>query len=227
MIVNRLTVKSLVEFSRFSEYRQSNFANKLLIPQNKNMEDEGGGDYWIRSKSGLSTSFRHNDNSIVKERLESLINDNESATNKKTKIMYQRNIDILNNYEDFDFSIWRPTTDLKFLSKPKTPLIIKSIPIQIIPHHVFSYKENEEKKVGAILFVTWLDGYKVTDLATFCDALFRYTTHHYSADYTVEPNFCITVDTTTQQTVRYCQILKGEIPSSLESTITTLKKYLN
>lgn len=95
MIVNKLTIENLVEFSRFSEYRQLNFAKKLLIPKDKNNEDEGGGDYWIRSKSSLSTSFRNNDNTIVKERLEALINDNESENNKKTKIMYQRNIDIL------------------------------------------------------------------------------------------------------------------------------------
>lgn len=227
MIINKLPLKKLIEFSRFSEYRQSNFANKLLVPKDKNTDDEGGGDYWVRSKSGLSTSFKYNDNTIVKERLESLINDHESEANKKTKIMYQRNIDILHNYEDFDFSIWRPSLDLNFLPKPRASLTIKNIPIQIIPTHVFSYKEKDEKKVGAILFVTWLEGFRVTDLATFSDALFRYITFHYSTNYEVEPRFCLTVDAANKQTVGYHQILSGEIPSLLESSIATLKKYLN
>ena len=41
MIVNRLTVKNLIDFSRFSEYRQSNFANRLLIPKIKTSKMKG------------------------------------------------------------------------------------------------------------------------------------------------------------------------------------------
>jgi hypothetical protein len=137
MIINKLAVKNLLEFRRYSEQQQSNFAVRLKNSKIIAKNDSSGGDYWRRSISEINVSFRLNDNKIVAERLDSLINDHNSTPHDNTKKMYKRNIDVLQGFESFDFSIWRPNADLNFHSKPKHPLNVKNVPLHIIPNHVF------------------------------------------------------------------------------------------
>ncbi|AYL94582.1 hypothetical protein [Mucilaginibacter celer] len=226
-MINKVPVKKLIEFGRFSERRQTTFANKLKVPKKIDLdENSNGGDYWIRSTSGLARAFKENSPSVIKEKIEDLSTDFESTEFNNTKIMFKRNLEILHNYEDFDFSIWRPSNDLKFLSKSNSPLLIKDVPIQILPHHIFSFKNKGELSVGGIWFVVWLEGFKPSDLGTFSDALFRYISHLYSREHKVNPTYCIIVDALSKETVNYQQVLEGKIPSSLNTTIDRLKKYL-
>jgi len=226
MIVNKVPVKKLVEFRRLSERSQLTFAKNLKIPKKPKSDNNNGGDYWIRSTSGLSNAFKSNDSSKIKEKIDEVLGVYGSTKNALTKIMYKRNLEILHNYQNFDFSIWRPSTDLKFLSKTKTPVTIKEIPLQVIPHHVFCYDNKGEPTIGGIWFIVWLDGFKAGDLGIYAEAIFRYLSDSYSKRYKVDPNYCLTVDALSTETASYQQVVEGKIPSWFESTIDILNKYL-
>lgn len=222
--MNKLPVKKIVEFRRFSERRKSTFAHKLKTSVEEKSKSDGG-NYWVRSISALSTAFKFNNNQIIKDRIESLEHDYEKEERKQTKVMYQRNIEILYNYENYDFSIIRPNDDLNFLSKPtyKSLLKINEFLVQILPNHVFSYMEKERLNVGAIWFVTWLDGYKISDLGIYAETVYIYLKKHYSKDFNINPKDCMIMDISGMQLITYDEILKGQVPSLLNSTLDNLK----
>ncbi|SEO65673.1 hypothetical protein SAMN05192574_110151 [Mucilaginibacter gossypiicola] len=225
-MINKVPVKKLIEFRRLSERRRSTFANSLKTPKMPKSDDSSGGDYWKRSTSGLSNAFKYNDNKLIQEKIDSVSSVYESARKESTKRMYKRNLEILHSYTTFDFSIWRPPTDLRFLTKSKLMLTIKDIPIQVLPHHIFSYEDKGKSSIGGIWFVVWLDGFKPGDLGIYSESLFRYLTLIYSKKYNVDPNYCLTVDASSKDVVSYTQVLKGKIPSLLENTVDTLNKFL-
>ncbi|KJS07124.1 MAG: hypothetical protein VR77_02170 [Flavobacteriales bacterium BRH_c54] len=227
MSINKLTLKKLVEFRRLSERRKNTFTNNLKKTKEPNIGEAR--DYWNRSLSGISTAFKNNDNSIIKERLDGLLDDYTSTSVNKTKIMYKRNIDILEKYIDFDFSNWWSIPIKQLLSKPDHMSIIdmNGIPLQIKPHHIFTYENNGSECVGGIWFITWLEGFKKGDMGIYSEALFRYLSKHYSKDYTIDPSGCITIDVSNMQVVGYEEILNGKIPSLIDTAINDIKKYLN
>jgi len=224
-MINKVPVKKLIEFRRLSEKRKSSFGNKLTIPK-ETVSNDSGNDYWTRSLSGLSTAFKQNDNLIIKGRIERILDVYEDKDDKKTKLMYDRNLNILHNYEDFNFMILRPSIELNFLPKPRILINISGLPIQVIPHQIFSYKEKEEMKVGGIWFVIWLKEFKESDLGIYSEALYRYLLTNYSKEYVVDPNYCLIVDALSMGTVTYQQILLGEIAPLLETTIDMVNKHI-
>lgn len=228
MIINYIPINKLVEFRKLSERRQSTFVSNLKIPKKPKIEDEesNGGNYWQRSLSGLSTAFKQNDNDIIKERIDSLLTVYEKNDNSKVRKMYERNLHILQKYEEFDLSTWMSSSSFKFLSKTKTPLTIKEIPIRVVPQHIFTYGEKSKKSIGGVFFVASVKVYKYDDLGIFSEAIFRYLTDQYSEGYYIDPNYCFTVDASTMYTVNYQQVLDGKIPSLLQTTVDTLKKFL-
>ncbi|OCX50329.1 hypothetical protein BEL04_21310 [Mucilaginibacter sp. PPCGB 2223] len=225
-MINKVPVKKLVEFNRFTERQQQTFVNNLKIPKKPKSDKDEGGNYWTRSLSGLGRAFKENNNDKIREKIEALTEVYETADLKRTKVMYQRNLEILHIYEDFDFSIWRPMGNLYFLTKTQEPLSIKNVPVQVIPHHVFTFGDKDNLHVGGIWFVVWLDGFKSSDLGTYSEALYKYLSHYYSK-YKADPNYCLIVDAATTEVVRYQQILDNKVPSLLQTSIDALNKYLN
>ncbi|WP_299362154.1 hypothetical protein [Winogradskyella sp.] len=140
--------------------------------------------------------------------------------------MYKRNIDILDKYKNFDFEVWRPTSELKFLKKPNSLLEMNGLPVQIRPNHVFYYGAKDKKSLGGIWFITWLEGFKRSDLGIYSEALYRYLTSYFSEEYEINPASCITVDVSSTNSVGYNEIINGEIPSLLDSTLSELKKFI-
>jgi hypothetical protein len=224
-MINKVPVKKLIEFRRLSERSQSTFANNLKILK-KASSKEGGGDYWKRCTSGLSNAFRYNDNKLIQEKIDSVSSVYDSTKNELTKLMYKRNLEILHDFVDFDFSVWRPPGELKFLSKQKILLNIDDVMLQVMPHHVFFYIKKHDSFVGGIWFVVWLDGYQPGDLGIYSETLFDYLSLLYSKQYKIDPNYCLTVDAVSKETASYQQILDGKIPSFLQNTIDMLNKYL-
>jgi len=225
-MINILPVKKLIEFRRLSEKSQATFANKLKIPKPPKKGDGKGGDYWVRSTSALSNAFKDNDNKFVKEKIEVISSEYDSTQKELTKLMYKRNLEILHPFSDFDFSVWHPADDLEFLPKHKIVLTISDLPIQVIPSQIFAYEDKGQKSVGGIWFVVWLNGYNADDLGIYSETLFGYLSLLYSKEYKIDPNYCLIVDTAIQKAVSYQQILDAKVPSALQSTIDSIKKYL-
>lgn len=223
--MNNLSVKNLIEFRRFSDRRKTNFVYKLKTPIEDKAKSDGG-NYWSRSIGALITAYKLNDNSIIKKRLELIEQDYQKSDRKQTKEMYQRNIDILYNFEEFDFSEVRPDEDLKFLQKPTSKSVINfnGIPVKILPSHVFSYGDKEVSYIGGVWFVVWLEGYKKSDLGVFCETIYRYLYKHYSNDFIIDPKDCIAVDALSAEVVTYKQVIEKEIPSLLNSTIVSINE---
>ncbi len=223
MAINKLPIKKLVEFRRLPEARQVTFANGLKIEKESG---SSGGDYWVRSISAISNAFRANDNSFIKDKLDETMNLHSLNQRSQTKTMYKRNIDILEKYEEFDFSQWRPSVDLNFLKKPKSILEMNGLPIQIRPNHIFAYGAKNNQSIGGIWFMTWLDGFKIDDLGIYAEALHRYLSSYFSEDFIINPAACMAVDVSKVQVVGYNKILSGEVPSLLDSSIYKIKKRL-
>jgi hypothetical protein len=227
-MINQVPVNKLIEFRKLSERSQQTFANKLKIPKKPKSDDddEGGRNYWQRGLCGVSTAFKENDNTIIKERIESLLSVYEPCDNNLVRLMYKRNLDILQMYEEFDFSVWNPSKIFKFLSKTSEPLSCNKIPLKVQPQHVFSLGNKEEPRIGGIYFVTCVKGYKSEELGIFSEAVFKFLTHYYSKQYYIDPVNCLTVDASTKEVVRYQQILDKHIPSLLQGAVDRLNKLI-
>jgi len=225
MAIDKLPVKKLVEFRRLSKIRKATFVNRLNVGE-KSTSDSGGGNYWVRSISAISNAFKESDNSYITDKIEEVTNLYDLNQRTQTKTMYKRNIDILDKYKDFDFTLWRPSADLKFLSKPHSILEMNGLPVQILPNHIFSYGEKNNQSIGAIWFVVWQDGFKSNDLGIYSETLFRYLSSYFSKDYIINPAACITVDITNMKSINYNEILNGEIQSMLDDTMKSIKEYL-
>jgi hypothetical protein len=151
-MINNIPVKKLVEFRRLSDKSQLTFVKNLQTPKKPKSDDDNssGGNYWVRSISGLSKAFKHNDNKLIQEKIDDVMSKYASTNVESTKVMYKRNLEILHNYSDFDFSIWRPAAPLKFPTKSNLILSIKDLPIQVLPSHIFSYDDKGRPTMGGV-----------------------------------------------------------------------------
>uniref|UniRef100_F4C8W0 Uncharacterized protein n=1 Tax=Sphingobacterium sp. (strain 21) TaxID=743722 RepID=F4C8W0_SPHS2 len=226
--MEKISVSNIIEFGR-----KKTPASKLTLINNlrkpkKEDNSEGGGNYWIHSLSTINSTFVSEDNNAVVEKIDILIDKIEAATAKISKDMFQRNINILYNFEDFEFAKLKPTVELSYLSKPnsKSIITIKGLPLQVLPTHVFTFKENDTKKIGTVWFVAKLGGYQENELAIFTDVLFRYLKANYANEFEIDPKFCISMDVTTLKNVAYNKILNGNVASSLTLSIDSIKALL-
>jgi len=225
--MRKLTSKEIVEFRSKSDRSKKSFVSALKIDK-KSDKAESGGDYWISCLSAISSSFKQNNLNAIIDRKDELEEKHGEAEDKRTKTMYKRNIDILYNYEDFDFKKWRPTRKMEFLKKNKADsiLTIKGLQVQAIPHHVFTYQKDEFEEVGAIWFIAKLNGFRKEELGIFADILYRYLNTHFSKDYNLNPKFCIAVDVFNNYEVNYSQIQRKEVSMLLNSTLDEIKKLM-
>jgi len=228
MTINHVSVNKLVEFKKLTERSQVTFANNLKKPKKPKLDDEesDGGNYWQRCLSGVSTAFKENNNSIIKERIDSLLTVYETCDKNQVRSMYKRNLAILKKYEEFDFSIWNPPVPFKYHSKTRTPLTFKKIPLKVLPQHVYSYGGKENPTMGGIFFVTSVQGYSIDDLGIFSEAIYKYLYNQHPEDYYIDPKYCITVDASTMEVVRYQEILDGKIPSLLQKMLDKLNTLI-
>lgn len=231
MIIDKISVNTVVDFQRIkSERAQLTFLNNLRKPKPEKESDENnGGNYWVHSVSTISNVFTSENNKEILDKIDIIDEKHTKATAKISKVMFQRNINILYNFEDFDFSQLKPKFKLSYLSKPRRESVIQiqGIPVQVLPQHVFSYEEGGQIKIGAIWFVAKLDGYKISELAAFTDALYRFLNINYSRKYPISSLFCKSVDVTNLSSVNYDDIKNKMVPSILNSTLLSFKKLLH
>ncbi|WP_425236975.1 hypothetical protein [Ulvibacterium sp.] len=223
--MKKVTVKNLIDFRRKTERTKKTFVNNLK--KEKGAEDNsGGGDYWISCLSAISNAFRNGNTSLLDEKIQQLAEKIKHSEIKRIKNQFQRNIDILNNFKDFNLQNLKPATNLVFHVQPKNKSIldIKGFPVEAKPNHVFSFSENGSNEIGAIWFISKLNGYKKSELGMFADIAYRYLKQNFSDEYYVNPAFCTAVDVYNGLEVNYEAIRSGNIPTLIENTILEIKK---
>jgi len=223
--MEKITIKKLIEFRNKSDRSKITFANNLKTDK-KQTEEVSGGDYWISCLSAIRNAYKYDNIELLDEKINLLNEKIKLYELKKTKDQFQRNIDLINNFKDFDLQHLKPNTDLKFLKQPKNIAIIeiKGLPIESKPCHIFSFSENKSEEIGGIWFIAQKKGFKKSELAMFTDILFRYLKKNYSKEFYVNPDYCIAVDLYNGQDVNYSEIQNGKIPILIEATIEDLKK---
>lgn len=184
--MEKVTVKKLIEFRGKNTRTKITFVNNLK-KEKMNSDDSSGGDYWISCLSTIRNSFKYDNLDLLEEKINILIDKIKVSETKRIKDQFQRNIDIINNFKDYDLQHLKPNTDLTFLKQPKSQAIldINGLPIEAKPCHIFSFSENNSEEIGGVWFVAQLKGFNKSELGMFTDILFRYLSKHYSKDFYV------------------------------------------
>lgn len=224
--MEKLTVKDLIKFRGKNNRTKITFVNNLKKEKIKS-DDSSGGDYWISCLSAIRNTYRFNNTDLLDEKIDLLRDKIKVSEIKRIKDEFQRNIDIISNFKDYDFQHLKPNVDLTFLTQPKYQAIldIKGLPIEAKPCHIFTFSSNNSEEIGGIWFVAQLEGFPKSELGMFTDILYRYLNKHYSKDFYVNPNFCTAVDLFSGQEVNYTEIQNGKIPILIDSTLDDLKNY--
>ena len=226
MTMKKISVKDIIVYHKKSDKSKKTFL--ASINKVKKKDSEGGGNYWVRSISALSNTFKTNDNQHIKDKIDGIFNDFKNSKRKLTKDMYQRNLDILYNYEDFDFSTWYPNKTFKILDKSnkKSIIEINKVFVQVLPNQVFTFTKNKIDYVGAIWFIAKLDGYTKSEFGIFTETLFYYLKDNFSSKYDVSAENCIVVDVLNIDEVNYQMVLSNKIPTLLMETLKSIKANL-
>ncbi len=173
----------------------------------------------------MNNAIRTNSNEPIKDKITELLDLFVPSLTKQTKDMYQRNLNILHNYEDFDFSKWLPK-NYTIISKTnkKSIIYLETIPVQITPSQIYSFEKDGKEYVGAIWFVAKLDGYNITELGVFAEALFIYLSNNFDQNSTINPENCLVVDVIGEQEVNYQELVDNKITAILKPTLELIKK---
>lgn len=225
--MKKITIKEIIDFKRKSQRSRQTFINNL----NKEKEvltADPGGDYWISATSAISRAFKVKNRVEITDKIDSLLQDIEGTENKKTKVMYQRNLDILDNFEDYEFDSLRPVHEISFLKKPNILSIIDilKLPVKIKPHHVYTFEQDGVKYIGGLWITCKLGGYTNQELASFTEGLYKYLNKHYSQEYKISSEYCIALDASNGTKVSYIEIEQGAYVPILESTIELIKEII-
>lgn len=223
--MKRITIKNLIDFNRKKNNKtKATFVHNLKNPKEKKA-DSGGGDYWITSLSAISNVFKYDNPDLLDEKINEL---NEKVNLSKltsVKNQFQRNIDILEKFKDFDFNEIKPDTIFEYLKIPKLERIfnINGFPMEANPRFVFTYKGINDMEIGGVWFIAKLDGFTKIELGMFSDMIYRYLVKIHSGNYFVNPKYCIAIDVTSGFFVDYTEIENKNISSIIESTIDEIK----
>ena len=223
--MENVSISKLVEFRRKTERSKRTFAEKLYQLEVAKKSDDGGGDYWVRSLSAINKAYLNNNNQFIHDKIEDITYDLQNTTVNKTKTMYERNLQILHNFEEIDFIDLIPVAEFEFLEKQakKANFDVNEFPIKIKFNQLYSFNENDTKFLGGILFVAKLGGYTKDELGIFAEAFFRYLKQKYSNGYEISKNNVKVIDVFTMNEVTFDMLENGEVPKFLESTIDAIK----
>jgi len=219
--MKKITVKNLIEFRGKNDRTKITFVNNLKKVKEKSDDDSGGGDYWISCLSAIRNTFRYNNLDLLDEKIELLRDKINISEIKRIKNQFQRNIDIVHNFKDYDFQHLKPNVDLTFLKQVKHQLLleIEGLPVEAKPCHFFSFSENDSEEIGGVWFVAKLNGFNKSELGMFADILYRYLDKHYSKKFYVNPDYCIAIDLYNSHEVNYTDIQTGKITALIDKTI--------
>lgn len=221
--MEKITIKNLIKFRAKNDRTKITFVKNLQKEKIKS-NDDSGGDYWISCLSAIRNTFKSGNKDLLDEKIQLLEDKIRVEEDKKNKDQFQRNLDIVNNFKDYDFQHLKPVGDLTFLPQPKDRSIIniKGFPIEAKPCHIFTFSNKKSEEIAGIWFVAQIDGFKKSELGMFADMTYRYLDKHHSKDFYVNPDYCIAVDLYNGQEVSYSEIQNGKIPILIDSTLDDL-----
>jgi len=225
--MDKISIANVVDFRNRSDASRITMMNNLKKTKDPKEKKEGG-NYWVSCLSAIKSALKKDSHLPISEKLKKLEDTLETEENKNNKVRWQRNLDILHRFEDYDFSQLQPKNEFKVLKSldEKTPLTIQGIPIKIIPDYVMSFEEDGIKKIGSVIFVGKIRQFKHEDLAVFTDALYRYISLNKAEDFQVSKEFCIVVDFMNLNIIKYSDLDRGELASKLDATLKDMKKLV-
>lgn len=222
-----LTIKNIYNYHHAKTERSK---LTILSKLNKDViaDSNDPRNYWHRSLTAISKAFKKEDHQIIIDRIEGIKEDYTFCTNRLTKLMYERNIRILNNFLDFNFGVWKPQKKIQFIShnNVKSTITINGLQVKIYGVDLYTYIKNDCDYIGGIWFVAQINGYKNEDLALFTDALYRLLHYNFSEKYIIDSDFCCAIDVFTVNSISYTKIKNREIAPNLDKIINEIKQYL-
>ncbi|WP_419800775.1 hypothetical protein [Mucilaginibacter sp.] len=225
--MEKITINELIDFRRKSDKSKKLLAFKIKNRKSKEKpkdDDSGGGNYWITSTSCISNVFKNNDEQQYDSKINELYSKLKDNQIKRIKTMYQRNIDILNTFKDFKFDELKPSGKLKYLQVPKLfkTVVVNNFPLYINPSILYSFERNGKNELGALLLIPKIEGYKKIELGMFCETLYKFLIKNYSDNYQIALDYCVVVDTINVQKIQYKELLSGDIPFLIDTTLKEL-----
>lgn len=219
-----ISVTEIIDFKRKSAKSKQTFAMNVKLGMDEKKSDNGG-NYWSSSTSAINKSFKLNNIQPVKDKQKELITLYRTADNLRNKNNYERNIEILNTFEDLDSERWRPKAELTFKIKNKeySILALKGIKVKVNPSHIFTFNMNGKENIGAIWFIAKKGGLRKEELGIYTDILYKYLDTNYAKEYSLNDTYCRAVDLVTGSDVTYQQLKDREIPKILNKTIDELR----
>jgi hypothetical protein len=228
--MHKIAIKELIEFNRKTTERgRKNYASKLKnrLPKIKAEDDDGsGGDYWVSSSSCIYNVFKYDKNDYYEDKIEDLTVKFKATHDKRIKSMYQRNMDILTSFKDFNFNDIRPAKISKFETVQKVHKVInlENFRLYLNPSILFVHERNGKTELGAIWLVAQLGGFKKQELGVFCEILHNFLTKNYSDNYQISDDLCIAIDTFNVQKVDYSELTNGNVPLLLRNILSEIKQ---
>lgn len=223
-----IRVKDLIIFRNLSEKRRGTFYINLQKEKVvKEKDDSTGGDYWVRSISALNNAFRNNDNQFVSEKISDILADYRPSMDKGTRLKYDRNIQILHNYEDFDFRSITLSEDIEIKNKigKKGVIELHRLNIKVETHNIYTFEDNNHPSMGSVFFAAKIKGYKTVELGIFAEAIYNYLQLNHSDKYNIQPKYIQVIDVMTQEIVDYQMILDGKLPALLTPSIEEMRDF--
>lgn len=224
--MKKIPVDKLIDFRRKKLDRAKITVLKSTQKEKEKKADGSGGNYWVSCLSAIINLFIDDSEDLIGEKIDDLRNRIKRTQHVLTKQRWQKNIDILFAFQEYDMTSIKPAGKLTFLKKPKDKSIlkIKDVLIESNPSHVFTFLNNGFEEIGAVWFVIKKDGFNKSELGMFTDIMYRYLILNYSDKFIINPKYCITIDLVNCQEVNYYQLLNGDISFLLDNTIDEVKK---
>lgn len=219
-----ISIKDLVDFKRRSERSKKTFVTNLK--KEDGMSDTGSGmDYWSSGVSAISKSFKGNTLQPLFDKKSELLKKYESEFYEPSKIMYKKNIEIIETYSEMNSKIWKPDINVTFEAVSTSNFImnVEGIDIKMRPSVIFTFSLDGKKQVGGVWFVSQKNGFNKNELGLFCDGLYRYLKINYSERYEINNSYCTSVDVLKGSEINYQDLLKANAGSILKSALAEMK----
>lgn len=102
--------------------------------------------------SAIRNVLKYDNSDLLDEKINILNEKIRVSEIKKIKDQFKRNIDIINNFKDFDFKNLKPNVELTFLKqlKQNTILNIANIPVEAKPCHIFTFSLDDKDQIGGV-----------------------------------------------------------------------------